>query len=557
MSKFAIDLKRNAAALSAADHDFLDPNPTAFKMTTNSYTATSRRLSENDQALRQQAHEHRLRLLQSNFDQISVSYHTDKDLVTKCIETYQERFQRLDDSSSGLFDEAKQILNKLVDLLNELPPPSTCSGCYTEDNDSNNNKNASEQRSKCRILINSASIDSNCSCMSDLRNEMTGADSSLHRLSQRSRKFMQESLSRLNGLNKQLQKNMLNAVATTSLLSALKQEMHLSDLIKVSVSYVKELRKSLSNSTRHKISSNFSELDQAVSSKQHLKQHQQLLLKRSVTIGANNKQNSSSSDDYSYKGALQGDTKAENLSENKRMGNIKNRKSMNGSQMTSSEKRKNWLLSPSFLADSAQNQEKPIQDKMVKFNCNHSDEYSMTRLTHTISPMSLSGDDGGSFSFSEDLTNSLVELSEVSYSSSSECLNQSSSLPSGEKLTKSKRSKKQSSVRTASLSLSSSSFSSSSSLFSSQKVKSRTDEICAIFESNFRRRLSQSMSLFLEVSQVYSRRTKTYINRIRDKIREDQSFRNKISKTSSIMVIALAIVYLLCAFFFYRLERVF
>jgi hypothetical protein len=143
----------------------------------------------------QDSRNHRLRLFETNFDQLSISYYTDKQLVNKCIELYKEKFQKLDSKSDDLFNSFECVLNHLTYLL-----------------------------------LNNTEVETN----SNLKEKIAQ---------------VQENLLNLNSIKNQLRKNKFNLVTATSFLSAMKQESHLSDMINLSINYVKELKNSANSST--------------------------------------------------------------------------------------------------------------------------------------------------------------------------------------------------------------------------------------------------------------------------------------------------------------------
>lgn len=133
--------------------------------------------------------ENKLKQLESDFEQISLSYQSDKSLVRECMDSYKEKFQRLDSSSANLFDEMSSVLNQLVNVVNELPLVV---------NQTKNHLTVSYQNT-------TASIES------------------AYKISPKSRKSMQDDLNKLNYTVKLLKKNLFNLISTTCLLSALKQ----------------------------------------------------------------------------------------------------------------------------------------------------------------------------------------------------------------------------------------------------------------------------------------------------------------------------------------------
>jgi hypothetical protein len=84
---------------------------------------------------------------------------------------------------------------------------------------------------------------------------------------------MQENLNHLNKCINQLRKNIINLVSTSSMISGLKQEAHLSELIEISIGYVRELRRFNNKSIPFTPSNFLSSLEStdSINNKQQLK----------------------------------------------------------------------------------------------------------------------------------------------------------------------------------------------------------------------------------------------------------------------------------------------
>ena len=73
---------------------------------------------ENLSSENQTVNEHRVKLLESNFNQIVMSQNTDENLLKICLENYNEKFHKSDQHTNILFEEIFLILNRLVNCIN-------------------------------------------------------------------------------------------------------------------------------------------------------------------------------------------------------------------------------------------------------------------------------------------------------------------------------------------------------------------------------------------------------------------------------------------------------
>lgn len=167
--------------------------------------------------------EKRLKTLESNFTQIAMAYHTDEKILDTCISIYRDKFQKSNTHLNLLFEEIGQNLNKLASFLSK------------EQNDDIMFEKHSIQRRRTLESLQTGSIESSSS---ELDLQFEG-----YKVQKKTKKFLQKNLNDLNRDILQLKNMFCELITTSSLISGLKQESHLSDLVRISVSYVRELRK--------------------------------------------------------------------------------------------------------------------------------------------------------------------------------------------------------------------------------------------------------------------------------------------------------------------------
>ena len=61
--------------------------------------------------------EHKLKTLESNFNQIAMAYHTDEEVIESCIDIYRDKFVKCNNHVSLIFEEIGEKLNKLAKFL--------------------------------------------------------------------------------------------------------------------------------------------------------------------------------------------------------------------------------------------------------------------------------------------------------------------------------------------------------------------------------------------------------------------------------------------------------
>lgn len=142
--------------------------------------------------------EHRLKLLETNFNQISIGHHTDESLVETCLDKYKEKFFKADTYLNTLFDELAADLNKLVNCVNDLGRLGNGGGEKDREN--------SEQAA-------------------DLLDEKNNNKDNLayYGLTRSNKKFIQDNLNHLHRTIDLVRKSMIELVITSTMIGSLKQ----------------------------------------------------------------------------------------------------------------------------------------------------------------------------------------------------------------------------------------------------------------------------------------------------------------------------------------------
>lgn len=81
--------------------------------------------------------EHKLKILESNFNQIAMAYHTDDKIIESCIDIYRDKFLKSNNHVNLIFNEIDEKLNKLAKLLDS-------NNCLDSTEDFQNNENISD-----------------------------------------------------------------------------------------------------------------------------------------------------------------------------------------------------------------------------------------------------------------------------------------------------------------------------------------------------------------------------------------------------------------------------
>jgi hypothetical protein len=160
--------------------------------------------------------EHKLKLLESNFDQIAMAYHSDQHQIQSSIDIFTERFKRADTEMTSLFDSISDSLNKVVNCLNENNNSSNSS------NDANILK-ASWRADKYNRKSSQCSTENPVDEMSTAVDLIEDSNTSPVLITRKSKKCMQEHLNTINKAIIQLKKNFCCLVSSSSVISGLKQ----------------------------------------------------------------------------------------------------------------------------------------------------------------------------------------------------------------------------------------------------------------------------------------------------------------------------------------------
>lgn len=146
--------------------------------------------------------EQKLKLLESNFNQIAMAHHTDEQSVGTNLEIYRDKYKKANTYMDLLFDEVTNSINKMLNLLiNEQ---------LENGNDSSMSCNSMNHKS--------LSIDSNYDCNISSHCSTNAKSSSV-----KYKRLMQENLSLLNKTIERVRKNLICLVTTSSTISGLKQ----------------------------------------------------------------------------------------------------------------------------------------------------------------------------------------------------------------------------------------------------------------------------------------------------------------------------------------------
>lgn len=171
---------------------------TASSSSTSGYLDEISSSSSQSQSQQPDTYDHKLKVLESNFNQIAIGHHSDETLIDMCLDKYSERFFKADSYLSYLFDDLGNFLNKVVNCLNELdhvepcPPPTL--------------------QQDMEMLLDCA----------DLPADEPAAES-VFALPKTKKKFLQENLNSLNKTIALARKSMIDLVITSTTIGGLKQ----------------------------------------------------------------------------------------------------------------------------------------------------------------------------------------------------------------------------------------------------------------------------------------------------------------------------------------------
>ena len=173
--------------------------------------------------------EHKLKVLESNFDQISMAHHSDEHAIQMCIDAYKEKFKKTDAYMQILFEDINSQLIKLVEchaeLYDEIDQAQglvKCEQVAARNNGTISQTVASQDESSCfanEMELSGSGTSVNCT------HEACGSMSGKFdfKMVKANKILVQDTLSRLNKTFASLRKNMINLVTTSSIISSLKQ----------------------------------------------------------------------------------------------------------------------------------------------------------------------------------------------------------------------------------------------------------------------------------------------------------------------------------------------
>ncbi|CAF0793066.1 unnamed protein product [Brachionus calyciflorus] len=193
-SKLEIDQILDVQALPKLPYHLSKRNSKQYSTRQNSFSLSEQFSFDDNSPLNSEyslMSEDRFKLLESNFNQIVISQNYDENLLKICLDNYKEKFHKIDQNSMILFEEISIILDRLVNSINSL---STVSDDQEYD-----------------------------------------------------RNLIQQNLISLKKSICLLRKTIPNLINLSGTISSLKQELHLFELIKITISYTRELKKIVSS----------------------------------------------------------------------------------------------------------------------------------------------------------------------------------------------------------------------------------------------------------------------------------------------------------------------
>jgi hypothetical protein len=174
----------------------------------------------------QKSTEHKLKVLESNFNQIAMSHYLDEQLVQTCIDMYREKYKKIDNHMQLLFDEINSSLNKVVAQINTSPFMSeSCSLAASRTSNSDecikvSSKSQSvDSRSNSSYNLYNDSINNSNVCLTNSSDSGNGGNNSNTRVG----KIIQENLNSLKKNMINLRKSVIDMITTSSTISGLKQ----------------------------------------------------------------------------------------------------------------------------------------------------------------------------------------------------------------------------------------------------------------------------------------------------------------------------------------------
>jgi len=195
-----------------------------FKASRANSISQSKSFDEHTTLTNRNLMEQRLKTLESNFNQITMAYHTDEQVLNSCIEIYRDKYRKSSVHIELLFEEISDSLGHMAVLLMESDDVS-----IREDDVNKNETEKNLNEPEKEIFL------------SQIKNS-NDQQETMKKYANRSKKLLQENLGSLNKELLKLKTKVIELISTSSMITGLKQELHLTDLVKISISYVRELR---------------------------------------------------------------------------------------------------------------------------------------------------------------------------------------------------------------------------------------------------------------------------------------------------------------------------
>jgi len=148
--------------------------------------------------------EHRLKTLESNFNQVAMAYHTDEQVLNSCIAIYRDKYKKSSVYLNLLFEEISNSLGRMaVALLESEGESEACE----ERNVIGSNLNECESEKLSWIGTRSS----------------TGSKNVVGKGGTWSKKLLQEDLSLVNKELIKMKTKLLECITTSSMIAGLKQ----------------------------------------------------------------------------------------------------------------------------------------------------------------------------------------------------------------------------------------------------------------------------------------------------------------------------------------------
>ena len=176
--------------------------------------------------------EHRLKLLETCFNQIAMAHHSDQQLVQSCIEIYKEKYQKADKYMNLLFDEMNGSLNRIVNCFNDnttMPMQKRSAKDYASGRRRSSRYSISEQMSinddysYLNDAVSSQEVFPGSGSPFDEALAKSVNSNDLICLTKRDKKCIQENLNVINRTMSQMRKNIISLITSSSMISGVKQ----------------------------------------------------------------------------------------------------------------------------------------------------------------------------------------------------------------------------------------------------------------------------------------------------------------------------------------------